>query len=220
MTIGVFLVDDHPTFRDGLRVALDSAETTRVVGEAGTGEAAVRILPTLRPRADVVLMDVRLAGCSGIEATRLITGGANAPHVLVISAADDDDEVVLGALRAGAKGFLDKATSRDDLLRGIHLVAKGGAVFSPHVATRLTTYFSAIRHVPGRVAFPELTDRETEILDLLARGYDNRDISRQLVLAEKTIRNHITHIFMKLDVTDRTTAALRARNAGLGLDPA
>ncbi|GGO61240.1 response regulator transcription factor [Nonomuraea cavernae] len=219
MSIGVFLVDDHPTFRDGLRVAVDSAETTRVVGEADTGEAAVRALPTLRPGADVVLMDVKLTGCSGIEATRLVAGGAGAPHVLVISAADDD-EVVLGALRAGAKGFLDKATSRDDLLHGIHLVAKGGAVFSPHVASRLTTYFSAIGQVPGRVAFPELTDRETEILDLLARGHDNRDISRQLVLAEKTIRNHITRIFMKLDVSDRTTAALRARNAGLGLDPA
>ncbi|MDH2426542.1 response regulator transcription factor [Sphaerisporangium sp. TRM90804] len=219
MTIHVFLVDDHPTFRDGLRVALESAPGMRVVGESSSGEEAVRALAESRPGADVVLMDIRLPGCSGIEATRLITRGAGAPRVLVISTAEDDD-VVVGALRAGASGFIDKATSREDLLCGVSLVAKGCAVLSPNVAVRLSTYFSAIREVPDRMAFPGLTEREREILDLLARGWNNQSISRQLLLAEKTIRNHITHIFMKLDVTDRTTAAMRARNAGLGLDPA
>ncbi len=116
MTINVFLVDDHPTFRDGLRVALDQSGMIRVVGEVGTGEEAVTALPVLDPAADVVLMDVKLAGCSGITATRLITSQDEAPAVLVLSAADDDD-VIIGALRAGARGFIDKSVSREDLLQ-------------------------------------------------------------------------------------------------------
>ncbi|TMR39914.1 response regulator transcription factor [Nonomuraea zeae] len=215
MDVEALLVDAHPAFRDGLRAALESAGIARVVGEAGDGVSAVQMVAAMQP--DVVLIDVTLNGSSGIEATRRITGGPHAPHVLVISAVDDDDAVI-GALRAGAKGFIDKAVSREELLHGIHLVAHGGAAFSPSVADRLPAYFSALHEVPGRVAFPDLTDRETQILELLACGYDNRSISRRLVLAEKTIRNHITRIFTKLDVPDRMTAALRARNAGLGLE--
>jgi DNA-binding NarL/FixJ family response regulator len=214
MSIGILLVDDHPAFRDGLRVALESSGTAMIVGEAATADTAVRVAGTARP--DIVLMDVKLDGSSGIEAAGRITGGPSPPRVLMISGADED-EVVIAALRAGARGFVDKAASREELLHAVHLVAAGGAAFSPRLAARLTDYFLAVQEVPGRVAFPELTDRETQILELIARGFDNRSISRELVLAEKTIRNHITHIFMKLDVTDRTTAALRARNAGLGL---
>jgi DNA-binding NarL/FixJ family response regulator len=217
MTINVFLVDDHPTFRDGLRVALDDSGEIRVVGEADTGEEAVSVLPRLDPAADVVLMDVKLAGCSGITTTRLITSEDSAPAVLVLSAADDDD-VIVGAIRAGAKGFIDKSVSRDDLLSGVRLVANGGAAFTERTAARLGSYFSAVQRLPQRLAFPELTDREIQILDLLARGRDNRGIARELVLAEKTVRNNITSIFAKLNVADRTAAVVRARDAGMGLD--
>ncbi|MFB4273157.1 response regulator [Nonomuraea sp. GTA35] len=213
--VEALLVDAHPAFRDGLRVALESAGIARVVGETCDGTSAVHLAAAVRP--DVVLIDVTLDGGSGIDATRRMTSGPHAPRVLVISAVCDDD-VVIGALRAGAKGFIDKAVSREELLHGIHLVVHGGAAFSPQVADRLPAYFSALQEVPGRVAFPELTDRETQILELLASGYDNRSISRRLVLAEKTIRNHITRIFTKLDAPDRMTAALRARNAGIGLE--
>jgi DNA-binding NarL/FixJ family response regulator len=220
MTVRVFLVDDHPTFRAGLRVILDDADTMEVVGEAATGDEAVHTLRALRPIADVVLMDLRLGDSSGIEATHAITANGEsstpAPRVLVISAAEEDDAVV-GALRAGAHGFLVKGVSRQELLRGIHVVADGGAVFSPPVAARLSTYFSVVHDLPCRAAFPQLTGRERQILDLLARGLDNRRIARELVLAEKTVRNHITSVFVKLQVTDRTAAAVRARDAGLGL---
>ncbi|MGW0804676.1 response regulator [Nonomuraea sp. NPDC002799] len=212
-SLGVFLVDSHPAFRDGLRVALE-AGSAHVVGEARDGETAIQMIAAIRP--DLVLMDVKLGG-HDIGSIRRITESPHPPRVLAIAAAADDD-VVIGALRAGAKGFIDKAVSREELLHGVHLVANGGAAFSPGVADRLPAYFSAIQELPGRMAFPELTDRETQILELLARGYNNRTISRQLVLAEKTVRNNITRIFTKLHVTDRTSAALRARNAGLGLE--
>jgi DNA-binding NarL/FixJ family response regulator len=215
--IRVFVVDDHPTFRVGLRVALEESDAITVAGEASNGEEAVRVLPTLDPGADVVLMDIRLAGCSGVEATRLVSGLPAAPRVLVMSAAEEDDAII-GALRAGAKGFIDKGVSREDLLHSIRLVASGGAVFSPWPAGRLSDYFAAIHRQPGRLAFPELTERETQILDLLARGQDNRSIARELMLAEKTIRNNITSVFTKLNVTGRTAAAVRARDAGLGVD--
>lgn len=217
MTVRVFLVDDHPTFRAGLRVAL-AGDTVEIVGEAGSGEEAVRTLPTLDPGADVILMDLKLTGSSGIEATRRITastGQDGPPHVLALSAAEEDDAVI-GALRAGARGFLAKAVSRVELLRGVQVVADGGAVFSPPVASRLSAYFCAVHEMPARVAFPQLTERERQILSLVARGHDNRRIARDLVLAEKTVRNHLSHLFMKLDVTNRTAAAVRARDAGLG----
>ena len=215
MTISVFLVDDHPAFRDGLRVALDTTETIKVVGEADTGEEAVRLLPALDPSADVVLMDIKLTGCSGIAATRLITADATATKVLIVSAADDAD-ITIGALRAGARGFIDKSVCREDLLRSIHIVARGGAVFGARTVAQLDNYFSKLHRPPPQLAFPELSDRETQVLDLLAHGHDNRRIARELVLAEKTVRNHVTQILMKLRVPDRTAAAVRARDAGLG----
>jgi DNA-binding NarL/FixJ family response regulator len=164
-------------------------------------------------------MDLRLGDSSGIEVTRALTAGnlsgARRPRVLVVSVSEDDDSVV-AAMRAGASGYLVKGASREDLIRGIRIVADGGAVFGREVAERLKAYFSVLHEVPSRAAFPDLTDRERQILDLIARGHDNRRIARELVLAEKTVRNHITHIFMKLQVTDRMSAAVRARDAGLG----
>jgi DNA-binding NarL/FixJ family response regulator len=135
--------------------------------------------------------------------------------VLFVSSSADD-HAVMAALRVGARGYMVKGAVREELLRGVRTVATGGAVFSPTVAARLSRYFSAVHELPGRAAFPELTDREREVLDLVARGMNNRRIARQLVLSEKTVRNHVSHIFAKLHVSDRVEAAVRARNAGLG----
>ncbi|MBT2410596.1 response regulator transcription factor [Streptomyces sp. ISL-12] len=217
MTVGVLIVDDHPLFLQGLRVALDSEGDLVVVGEAGSGEEAVEAVARLGPAVQVVLMDLRLPRMPGVEAIRAITSKAagHRPRVLVVSQYEDDDEVV-AALRAGAHGYVAKEASRDELLRAVRTVAEGGAVFSASIAERLGTYFSAIHDFPGRLAFPQLTNREREILDLLARGHTNRRIARHLVLSDKTVRNHVSHIFAKLQVTNRDDAMTRARDAGLG----
>ncbi|MFK0115334.1 response regulator [Streptomyces sp. NPDC090994] len=217
MTVGVLIVDDHPLFLQGLRVALDSEGDLAVVGEAGSGEEAVEAVTRLGPAVQVVLMDLRLPRMPGVEAIRAITSetAGHRPRVLVVSRYEDDDEVV-AALRAGAHGYVAKEVSRDELLRAVRTVAEGGAVFSASIAERLGTYFSAIHDFPGRLAFPNLTNREREILDLLARGHTNRRIARHLVLSDKTVRNHVSHIFAKLQVTNRDDAMTRARDAGLG----
>jgi DNA-binding NarL/FixJ family response regulator len=215
----IFIVEDHPIFRDGLRMALSTHDSIEIVGEAATGEEAMTTLAEVCGRVDVVLLDLQLPDRTGIEVARAINQiNATAPatmKMLAISMSEEDDTVV-AVLRAGVLGYLAKTSSRDELLRAIHTVAAGGAVFSPSVAGRLTTYFSEVHQVPSRAAFPELTERERQVLDLIARGHTNRQIARQLVLSEKTVRNHITHTFIKLQVTDRTAAAVRARDAGLG----
>ncbi|GAA2444424.1 response regulator transcription factor [Streptomyces macrosporus] len=219
MTIRVFLVDDHPMFRAGARHTVESVADMAVVGEAATGQEAVRALRGGEVTADVVLMDLGLPDCPGTEATRMITASPPdrepVPRVLVLSALEEDDAVI-SALRAGARGYVVKGAPREELLRAVRTVAEGGAVFSPFVADRLGHYFSAVHDTPSRVAFPQLTNRERQILDLLARGYGNRRIARELVLSDKTVRNHISHIFAKLQVSDRMAAAARAREAGLG----
>lgn len=139
------------------------------------------------------------------------------PARVLVMSLEANDETVVTALRAGARGYLLKTAPLDELLLGILTVAAGGAVFSASIADRLAKYFSAIHELPSRVAFPELTSRELQILDLIARGYDNRRIARELVLAEKTVRNHVSNVFSKLQVVDRTMAAVRARDVGLGV---
>ncbi|MEO3847157.1 response regulator transcription factor [Streptomyces sp. B8F3] len=216
--VRVYVVDDHPVFRDGVRVALENVPDLEIAGESGAGEDALAALAEPDARVDVVLMDLHLPGCSGVEATRQLNSpcrGGPSPRVLVMSASVEDDAVV-AALRAGAYGYLDKAASRAELLGAVRCVAAGGAVFSPAVAERLSRYFSALHTVPAGRAFPQLTQREREVLDLIARSYNNRRIARELVLSEKTVRNHISNIFRKLGVQDRIAAMLRAREAGLG----
>lgn len=218
--IRLFVVDAHPLFRLGVRLATQEARDITVVGEADTEKDAVRALVHERLAADVVLTDVRLPhGGSGLGlTTALATGlpGQRRPRVLTVSACEDDDAVV-ATLRAGSLGYLAKGVPRDELVRAVRTVACGGAVFSPFVAARLRTYFSGVLDLPGRCAFPQLTDRERQILDLVARGYTNRQIARSLVLAEKTVRNHVSHVFAKLQISDRATAVVRAREAGLGV---
>lgn len=210
--IRVLIADDHPLFRDGMNGLLDSVGETEVVGEAGTGGEAVTQALLLRP--DVVLMDINMPGMNGIAATREILGKNPDIGVLVVTMLEDDDSV-FAAMRAGALGYLLKGANQEEVLRAIRAVANGEAIFGPGVARRMMGLFSTERlRVPE--AFPELTEREREILGLIARGRDNAEISTELFLSLKTVQNHVSNIFRKLQVADRVQAAIRAREAGLG----
>lgn len=209
--IRVVLVDDHPVVRSGLRALLESLPDFEVVGEATDGEAGVREVVLTKP--DVVLMDIRMPGIDGLEATRRIRESASDVAVLVLTMFDDDD-TVFGAMRAGAQGYLLKGADQAEIDRAIRAVVAGEAIFSPGVAQRVLGYFAA----PPPVAepFPELTAREREVLDLMAAGHRNQAIADRLFLSPKTVANHISSIFVKLAVADRSAAIVRARREGLG----
>lgn len=211
----VIIVDDHPPFRAGLRALLVTDERLVVVAEASTGAAAIAAVASSAP--DVVLMDVHMPGVDGVEATRRIIDAA--PHVaIVVLTMHDDDGTVFAALRAGARGYLLKGASRAELLRAIHAAAAGEALFGAAIARRMMAYFG--RPAPAAAPpFSELTGREHEILELVAAGRSNTDIADRLGVAPKTIRNHVSTIFAKLQVRDRAEAIVRAREAGLGEPP-
>jgi DNA-binding NarL/FixJ family response regulator len=204
----VLIVDDHDDFRSGLRALLASVTDLDLVGEARSGEQAIGMAAELQP--DVVVMDLNMADVDGISATRQII--ATSPHisVLVLTMYEDDDQV-FGALKAGARGYLLKGADRAELVR----VTSGEAIFGPAIARRLAAFFSSRPSIAPAI-FPELTEREREILDLVARGLSNAEITQRLVLSPKTVRNHISNIFSKLQVADRAQAIVRAREAGLG----
>ncbi len=208
----VLVADDHPLFRNGLRSALASRSDTEVVGEAATGDAAIAAALELQP--DVVVMDLQMPGVNGIEATRRIVEASPHIGVLVLTMFEDDDSV-FAAMRAGARGYLLKGSAQDDIIRGIRAVASGEAIFGATVAQRLMDFFASQPSGPPP-AFPELTERERGILELVAQGESNQSIARRLVLSEKTVRNHVSNIFTKLHVADRAQAIVRAREAGLG----
>ncbi len=211
--IRILIADDHPLFRDGMHGLLDSVPDTEVVGEAATGDEAIALAASLQP--DVILMDIKMPGINGIQATREIVH--TSPHIgiLVVTMLEDDDSV-FAAMRAGACGYLLKGANQAEILRAIRAVANGEAIFGPSIARRLLGFFAATRRtVPPRI-FPELTEREGEILALIAQGRSNEEIAEQLSLSLKTVRNHVSNIFSKLQVADRAQAVIRAREAGLG----
>ena len=211
--IRVLIVDDHPLFRDGLRTMLDSSPDTELVGEASSGAEAVSMATDLQP--DLVVMDVQMPGMSGIEATRRIMN--DSPHVrILVVTMFEDDATVFSAMRAGARGYVLKGANYTEMLRAIQAVGSGEAIFSPRVAVRLMDYFANARPAVPPLAFPELSDREREILDLIARGEKNPEISKSLYLSPKTVRNHVSNILHKLQVADRAEAIIRAREAGFG----
>lgn len=209
----VLVAEDHPVYRDGLRTLLSAAPEVELVGEADDGNAAVRMAAELRP--DVVLMDLQMPGRNGIEATRAITTARPATAVLVLTMFEDD-ESVFNAMRAGARGYLLKDAAGDDLLRAIDAVGHGGAVFGPGVARRLVAFFASGGVGPRAEPFPELTERERQVLDRIARGEANATIADRLGISLKTVRNYASTIFDKLMVATRAEAIVRAREAGLG----
>lgn len=211
--IRVLIADDHPLFREGLHGLLDSVAETEVVGEVTTGAEAIREAKALQP--DVILMDIKMPGLNGIEATRQIV--AASPHIGILMVTMlEDDESVFAAMRAGARGYVLKGANQAEILRAIRAVASGEAIFGPSIARRVLGFFAAARpNVPARV-FPELSERETELLALMAQGRANQEIADQVGLTLKTVRNHVSNIFSKLQVADRAQAVLRAREAGLG----
>lgn len=213
MTTRVLIADDHPTFRRGLGALFDSVPDIEVVGEAADGETAVALTAELKP--DVVVMDLNMPGVNGVDATRRIVTGD--PHVAVLVLTMlDEDESVFAAMRAGARGYVVKGADTDDVLRALASVARGDAVFGPAVASRVLSYLTRPLSARDPLLFPELSDREREVLELMARGLSNAEIARKLVVSPKTVRNHVSNVFTKLQVADRAEAIVRARNAGLG----
>ena len=212
-TIRVLIADDHAVVREGLRAVLGSESDMEVVGEAATGKEVVEQAAELRP--DVILMDIQMPGINGIEATRRILGSDPKVGIVVLTMFEDDDSV-FSAMRAGARGYVLKDADPSEILKVVRAVAEGDAYFGAEIARRLTDFFSAPRPSSPAEPFPELTAREREVLDLIAQSHNNARIAKLLYVSPKTVRNHISNIFTKLQVADRAHAIIRAREAGLG----
>lgn len=214
--IRLLIADDHRLFREGVKALLATAGDIAIVGEAENGAAAVEDCKRLTP--GVVLMDINMPGLNGIQATQQILAHAPQTGIIMLTMLEDDASV-FAAMRAGARGYILKGASPDEMLSAIRSVAEGQALFGPAIATRLVNFFQELRYTPVAGApqspFPELTERELEVLHLIAQGYNNQEIAQKLVISRKTVRNHITSIFSKLQVADRAQAIVLARQAGL-----
>jgi DNA-binding NarL/FixJ family response regulator len=209
-TTRILIADDHPLFRKGVRAMLDLLEPLQVVGEAGTGNEVVALAETLQP--DLILMDIAMPGLNGIEATRQILG--TSPHIkIIIMTMMEDENSVFAAMQAGVSGYLLKGADQDAVMRAIDAALRGEALFSPAIAHKIIAYFAKPKPAIG--IFPELTEREHEVLKLIAQGVNNPQIAETLGITLKTVRNHVSNIFTKLQVADRAQAIIRARDAGL-----
>lgn len=209
MTMTILIVDDHPVFRFGLRALIGAESDMQIVGEATNGTEALALAASQKP--DVVLMDIKLPDINGLEVTRRLQALQPEARVLVISMLDDS--TVFNALKAGACGYILKGASGEETVRAIRAAASGEAIFSPTIAQRIMRHFMTS---PPDVPFPELTQREREILALLAQGLTNSAIADRLSLSTKTVRNRVSDIFSKLHVSDRAAAIIKARDAGIG----
>ncbi|WP_328345609.1 response regulator transcription factor [Micromonospora sp. NBC_00421] len=210
--IRVVVVDDHPVFRLGMTALLSTLDGIRCVGEAADVDAALDVVATERP--DVVLMDLHFAERSGIEATRIITRRSPQTGVLIVTMLDDDESLI-AALRAGARGYLLKGANATEVERSIRAIANGEMILGPAVAAHAVALWSGVR-ATGPAPFPQLTDREREVLNLVSRGLDNATIAQRLGLSPKTVRNNLSNILVKLQVSSRAEAIVRARDVGLG----
>jgi DNA-binding NarL/FixJ family response regulator len=210
--IRILIADDHKLFREGLRALFTSLPETTVVGDAATGGQAIELAASLQP--DVILMDIQMPEINGIDATRRIV--QTSPHIGVIMVTMfEDNDSVFAAMRAGARGYVLKGADQEEMLRTIHAVARGEALFGAAIAQRFKYFFTTSQPTTPPL-FPDLTEREREVLDLIAQGWNNQEIAQRLVISLKTVRNHVSNIFSKLQVVDRAQAIVRARQAGMG----
>lgn len=212
----ILVVDDHNLFRKGLIALLTDAVETAVVGEAGTGTEAIAQAKSLSP--DIILMDIQMPDMNGVKATRYILDEQPEIGVIMLTMLEDDDSL-FAAMRAGARGYILKGADEAEVIETITAVAQGQALFGPAIAGRLTTFFrKGGQKETAAIPFPDLTDREREVLALIAQGINNKDISTQLHISGKTVSNYISSIFNKLQVADRAQVIVKAREAGLGKD--
>jgi len=215
--IRVMVVDDHTIFRDGLKAILMNVSDIEVAGEAGNGREAIAQAETLAP--DVILMDINMPDLNGIEAMQQILAAKPGTGIVMLTMLEDNDSL-FAAMCAGARGYILKGADKAEVLKTIRAVADGEALFGPAIAGRLTAFFQHSRHAAqhddGLAPFPDLTDREREVLELIAAGESNQEIARLLHISAKTVSNHISNIFGKLQVADRAQAIVKARQAGLG----
>jgi DNA-binding NarL/FixJ family response regulator len=215
-TIRLMIADDHQLFREGIKALLASIGSAEVIAEAANGIEAVQ--QALEHGPDVILMDIQMPETNGVDATRKIVE-ANPRIGIIMLSMYDDDASVFTAMRAGARGYILKGADQGELMRAVEAAANGEALFSPSIAARLIRFFGNPRPNLPVDAFPDLTVRERELLDLIAQGQNNHAIARRLEISGKTVRNHVSNIFSKLQVADRAEAIVRAREAGYGHNP-
>lgn len=215
--IRLLVADDHALFREGLAALFSTTNEVELVGEAASGEEALAQAKALSP--DVILMDINMPGLDGVQATRTIL--LDQPEIAVVMVTMlEDDASVFSAMRAGARGYVLKGAQHEELLQTIRAAAGGQVLFGPNIAARMMGFFQKMAaskpSISPQDAFPEITSREREVLELIAQGVANSQIAERLVISDKTVRNHITSIFSKLQVADRSQAIVKARDAGLG----